>query len=86
MESDVTGSEIQLIRIFQNASKRKALLLLDEVKFLWQRRGGLHLERNRLVGVFLRRLEYCGGILFLTTNRIERLDEAILDTVHLKLN
>jgi hypothetical protein len=35
--------------------------------------------------VFLRKLEYYEGILFLTTNRIAQFDEAILSRIHLLL-
>ncbi|KAL5352249.1 hypothetical protein ACLOAV_002196 [Pseudogymnoascus australis] len=38
-----------------------------------------------LVAVFLRKLEYCEGILFLTTNRVSQFDEAILSRVHITL-
>jgi hypothetical protein len=43
------------------------------------------LTRNGLVSVFLRKLEYYEGILFLTTNRIAQFDEAILSRIHLLL-
>ena len=33
---------------------------------------------NAVVGVFLRVLEYFNGLLFLTTNRIDDIDEAIV--------
>lgn len=36
--------------------------------------------------VFLRTLEYYRGILFLTTNRVEALDEAVKSRVHLSLD
>jgi hypothetical protein len=35
--------------------------------------------------VFLRKLEYYEGILFLTTNRVGQFDEAILSRIHLLL-
>jgi hypothetical protein len=35
--------------------------------------------------VFLRKLEYYEGILFLTTNRVAQFDEAILSRIHLLL-
>ena len=41
--------------------------------------------RNALVSVFLRKLEYYEGILFLTTNRVTTFDEAIASRVHLPL-
>ena len=33
---------------------------------------------NAVVGVFLRVLEYFNGLLFLTTNRVDDIDEAIV--------
>lgn len=48
-----------------------------------QKRSELTLERNRLVAVFLRKLEYFDGILFLTTNLVYQFDEAILNRIHL---
>lgn len=41
--------------------------------------------RNALVCVFLRKLEYFKGILFLTTNRVKTIDEAIASRIHLPL-
>ena len=37
------------------------------------------------MSVFLRKLEFCTGILFLTTNRVSEFDEAILSRIHLLL-
>ncbi len=44
-----------------------------------------NLHRDGLVSVFLRKLEYCTGILFLTTNRVSEFDETILSRIHLLL-
>lgn len=43
----------------------------------------LHDSHNRLVTVFLRKLEYYQGVLFLTSNRGIHFDEAILSRTHL---
>lgn len=40
------------------------------------------LERNALVSVFLRTLEYYNGIMFLTTNRVRTFDEAFRSRIH----
>jgi len=49
------------------------------------RRGDVYIKRrdddmtmNAVVGVFLRVLEYFNGLLFLTTNRVDDIDEAIV--------
>lgn len=53
--------------------------------FLEQR--SLHdLERNAMVAVFLRHVEYYRGILFLTTNRVKTFDEAFLSRIHVALH
>ena len=62
-----------------------ALLLLDEADVFLQRRAELTLERNRLVAVFLRKLEYYDGVLFLTTNLVHQFDDAILNRIHLTI-
>ena len=41
--------------------------------------------RNALVCVFLCKLEYLEGILFLTTNRVKTIDEAIASRIYLLL-
>lgn len=40
---------------------------------------------NQLLTIFLRKLEYYEGILFLITNRVSDFDEAILSRIHLKI-
>lgn len=50
-----------------------------------ERRSKQDVARNKLVSVFLRKLEYCEGIMFLTTNRVSDFDEAILSRIHLML-
>ncbi|KAG5656905.1 hypothetical protein KAF25_011074, partial [Fusarium avenaceum] len=42
-------------------------------------------DRNSLVAVFLRTLEYYNGILFLTTNRVGTFDEAFTSRIHISL-
>ncbi|KAK0628680.1 P-loop containing nucleoside triphosphate hydrolase protein [Bombardia bombarda] len=77
-----TKVEPILKTIFKIASRWKALLLLDEADvFLAQRSENVQL--NALVSVFLRELEHYDGILFLTTNRLQAFDEAVLSRVHL---
>lgn len=54
-----------------------AVLLFDEADiFLAARGGDNNLIRNELVSIFLRRLEYFGGLCFLTTNRPRSIDSA----------
>ena len=50
-----------------------------------EQRATNDIHRNALVCVFLRKLEYYEGILFLTTNRVKTIDEAIASRIHLAL-
>ncbi|KAF2180926.1 hypothetical protein K469DRAFT_729606 [Zopfia rhizophila CBS 207.26] len=61
------------------------VLLLDKADVCLERRSSHDLCRNSLVTVFLRKLEYLNGIMFLTTNRVSEFDEAILTRIHLML-
>jgi SpoVK/Ycf46/Vps4 family AAA+-type ATPase len=82
---DARELEKQLSNIFQIAKQWDAILLLDEADVFLEKRSSQNLQRNGLVSVFLRKLEYCTGILFLTTNRVSEFDEAILSRIHLLL-
>jgi len=77
--------EVQLSRVFQTANHWNALILLDEADVYLEQRTTKDVSRNKLVSVFLRKLEYCDGIMFLTTNRVRDFDEAILSWIHLIL-
>ncbi|KAK0194285.1 P-loop containing nucleoside triphosphate hydrolase protein [Armillaria mellea] len=80
LSSDSSDLERNLRSTLSLATAWDAVLLIDEADasvFLEQR--SLHeLERNALVSVALRVLEYHRGVLFLTTNRIKTFDEAFL--------
>jgi len=62
-----------------------AMLLLDEAEIFLGARLDDTLNRNELVSVFLTKLEYYQGILFLTTNRFSRIDHAFQSRVDLFL-
>jgi SpoVK/Ycf46/Vps4 family AAA+-type ATPase len=85
LPTDAAKLEGQLSRIFKTASHWNAILLLDEADVFLEQRSPDNLTRNGLVSVFLRKLEYCQGIIFLTTNRVSKFDEAILSRIHLML-
>ena len=63
--------------ILQRAARWDAILLLDEADVYIRRRDN-DLEHNAIVAEFLRTLEYFNGLLFMTTNRIDDVDDAIL--------
>ncbi|KAG9494808.1 hypothetical protein J7337_013947 [Fusarium musae] len=76
--------ETRLKRIFVQAQKWECVLLLDEADVFLSERS-TDVKHNSLVSVFLRILEYYKGILFLTTNRVGRMDEAFRSRVHVSL-
>jgi hypothetical protein len=63
--------------ILRRAARWDAILLLDEADVYIRRRDN-DLEHNAIVAEFLRTLEYFNGLLFMTTNRIDDVDDAIL--------
>ncbi|KAI1113380.1 hypothetical protein F5Y14DRAFT_213449 [Nemania sp. NC0429] len=81
--------ESNLSKIFNLATYWKAILLIDEADvFLESRgRGGIvqSMDKNALVSVFLRVLEYYRGIMFLTTNQIAEFDIAIPSRIHIAI-
>lgn len=77
--------ESALSNILEMNTKWNAILLLDEADVFLEARSAHDLERNKLVSIFLRLLEYYEGILFLTTNRVENIDAAFESRIHLSL-
>ncbi|KAF0537658.1 P-loop containing nucleoside triphosphate hydrolase protein [Gigaspora margarita] len=73
--------EENLTKVLDIAHKWRAVLLLDEADIYLEKRDTLNIERNAMVGVFLRLLEYYQGVLFLTTNRVTNFDDAICSRV-----
>ena len=63
--------------ILQRAVRWDSILLLDEADVYIRRRDN-DLEHNAIVAEFLRTLEYFSGLLFMTTNRVDDVDDAIL--------
>ena len=77
--------EKRLYKILRRADKWGAVLMIDECDpYVYQR--GEDIVQNSIVGVFLRLLEYYKGILFLTTNRHDKIDQAIMSrlTAHIR--
>lgn len=74
--------EATLSKILRRAERWDCVLMIDEANAYVHARG-TDIEQNAIVGVFLRRLEYFKGILFLTTNQTNDeggfdIDDAIL--------
>ncbi|KAM4063704.1 ATPase family associated with various cellular activities (AAA) domain-containing protein [Hirsutella rhossiliensis] len=72
----------ELMQILRLATHWGAVLLLDEADVFLAKRTMTNLKQNAIVSVFLRELEYYEGILLLTTNQIDRIDEAFLSRTH----
>jgi SpoVK/Ycf46/Vps4 family AAA+-type ATPase len=77
--------EWNLKKHFTLASKWDCVMLLDEADVFLAKRRQADLQRNSIVSVFLRMLEYYKGLLFLTTNRVGTFDEAFKSRVHISL-
>ncbi|KAI0468981.1 P-loop containing nucleoside triphosphate hydrolase protein [Xylaria cf. heliscus] len=79
--------ERNLRRLLQYATLWKAIVLLDEADVFLEMREEKsgNAERNALVAIFLKELEYFSGIIFLTTNRVETFDRAMKSRIHLAL-
>jgi SpoVK/Ycf46/Vps4 family AAA+-type ATPase len=80
-------SEVEraLERALELCSMWNAMLLLDEADVFLGERTNESLARNELVSIFLTKLEYYQGIIFLTTNRISSIDHAFQSRVDLFL-
>jgi hypothetical protein len=74
---DATSVEEHLVTALRRAERWKAILLIDEADVYIRRRND-DVDHNAIVAVFLRVLEYFSGILFMTTNRHDDIDDAIM--------
>lgn len=75
----VTASSVEanLSKILRRAARWDSVLLLDEADVYIRRRDN-DLQHNAIVAEFLRTLEYFNGLLFMTTNRVADIDDAVL--------
>ncbi len=69
--------ERNLRMVFDRARRWQCVLLLDEADVFVVRRG-VNLEQNAIVADFLRTMEYFDGLMFMTTNRPDDIDEAVI--------
>ncbi|MEN9891045.1 MAG: hypothetical protein RLY78_1340 [Pseudomonadota bacterium] len=74
---NVAQMEQSLKDALTRAQRWGAVMLIDEADVYIRKRSD-DIAANAVVGVFLRVLEYFNGLLFLTTNRIDDIDEAIV--------
>lgn len=75
--------EKRLQRILKRSERIGAILLIDECDTYLRKRGD-DIVQNCVVGIFLKLMEYYNGILFLTTNLYDDIDDAILSRVTAK--
>jgi SpoVK/Ycf46/Vps4 family AAA+-type ATPase len=78
--------EQRLRNILDVAMIWDAVLLLDEADIFLEERDEHNIARNAMVGVFLRLLEYHNGVLFLTTNRVKKIDSAFYSRISVAIH
>lgn len=83
---DPRSVESKLRGILDMCTRWNAILLLDEADVFLEERSLHELERNKLVSIFLRVLEYYEGIMFLTTNRVQAFDAAFQSRIHISID
>ncbi|PYH70187.1 ATP-binding protein [Aspergillus vadensis CBS 113365] len=83
---EATNVEKYLRAAFHLAKLWDCVVLLDEADVFLEERDVRDLNRNAVVSVFLRALEYHDGILILTSNRVGTFDEAFKSRIQLSLH
>ncbi|KAK5996524.1 Putative 26S proteasome regulatory subunit-like-like protein [Cladobotryum mycophilum] len=84
--TSVSDVESGLDDIFDLTKRWNAVTLLDEADVLLCKRKSAEMDRNAVVAVFLRKLEYFQGVLFLTTNRKQDFDDAFKSRIHVTIS
>ncbi|EGO57267.1 hypothetical protein NEUTE1DRAFT_41557, partial [Neurospora tetrasperma FGSC 2508] len=84
--TEVSAVEKKLQEIFERVKRWGAVTLLDEADVLLCKRSSAEMQRNAVVAVFLRMLEYFQGVLFLTTNRKQDFDDAFKSRIHVTIS
>ncbi|CAK9022318.1 unnamed protein product [Durusdinium trenchii] len=84
----ISAQEVEqnLSQVLHLCSEWNALTLIDEADIFLEARSTAELQRNALVCVMLRLLEYHQGILFLTTNRASNIDPAVRSRITVALH
>lgn len=78
--------EANLRQILDISTIWDAVVLIDEADIFLEERTTSDVQRNALVAIFLRVLEYFQGIMFLTTNRVKNFDRAFHSRISIALN
>lgn len=85
----ITAAEVEKTfgEILELCQQWNALLLIDEADVFLEARTSLEIQRNALVCVMLRLLEYYSGCLFLSSNRsADNIDQAIASRITVMLD
>jgi SpoVK/Ycf46/Vps4 family AAA+-type ATPase len=86
-EPDEVEAYLQLVfEVFELGQSWNCVLLLEEADVFLEERTLTDFQRNSLVSVFLRTLEYYEGILILTSSRVGTFDEAFRSRIHIALH
>ncbi|KAH8600167.1 ATPase [Bisporella sp. PMI_857] len=83
--SNAREVESHLTNILELVARWNAILLLDECDVFLEKRSTHDLDRNRIVSIFLRTLEFYEGILFMTTNCPDNIDPAFQSRIHISM-
>jgi DNA polymerase III delta prime subunit len=78
--------EGKLRSILDLAYQWNAVLLLDEADIFMEARDTNNIQRNAMVSIFLRLLEYYSGVMFLTTNRVTSFDPAFFSRISMAIS
>ena len=70
--------EKSLENVMRIVTSWNAILLFDEVDVFVSKRDSMNIERNAMTAIFLRLLERFDGVMFMTTNLVNNLDEAFI--------
>jgi SpoVK/Ycf46/Vps4 family AAA+-type ATPase len=84
--TDAHRVEAKLSEALKLCAHFGAVLLIDEADVFMEARSSNNLQRNKLVSVFLRLLEYYSGIMILTKNRVNSIDTAFESRVDITLS
>lgn len=84
--TDPSQVEKYLESVFHISNTWNCILLLDEADVFLEERSLSDLQRNSLVSIFLRVLEYFSGILILTSDRVGVFDEALKSRIQLSVH
>lgn len=83
--TDAESVEKYLESVLYICSLWRCVVLMDEGDVFLEERRATDLQRNALVSVFLRTLEYLDGIMILTSNRVGTFDEAFKSRIRLSI-